>query len=68
MEESYRKGVASHPGPEPCVASRKAAIEALTGGNAGWVLNCEIIALDYARGHLERHEHASNHIEGPPST
>jgi hypothetical protein len=32
MEESYRKGVASHPGPESCVASREAAIEALTGG------------------------------------
>ena len=31
MKESYRKGVASHPDPESCVASRKAAIEALTG-------------------------------------
>jgi len=44
MKESYRKGVASHPGPESCVASRKAAIEALTGGSAGRVLSCEIIA------------------------
>jgi hypothetical protein len=43
MEESYRKGVASHPGPESCVVSRKAAIEALTGGSAGRVLSCEII-------------------------
>jgi hypothetical protein len=31
MEESYRKGLANHPDPESCVASRKAAIEALTG-------------------------------------
>src|SRR5437764_4923668 len=44
MKESYRKGVANHPDPESCVASRKAAIEALTGAHAGWVLSCEIIA------------------------
>jgi hypothetical protein len=30
MKESYGKGVANHPDPESCVASRKAAIEALT--------------------------------------
>jgi len=45
MKESHRKGLASHPGPESCVASRKAAIEALTGGSAGRVLSCEIIAI-----------------------
>ena len=44
MEESYRKGLANHPGPESCVASREAAIEALTGGSAGRVWSCEIIA------------------------
>jgi len=49
MKESYRKGVASHPGPESCVASRKAAIEALTGGSAGRVLSCEIIATGVPR-------------------
>ncbi len=43
MKESYRKGIASHPGPESCVVSREAAIEALTGGSAGRVLSCEII-------------------------
>jgi hypothetical protein len=32
MNESYRKGVASHAGPESRVASREAAIKALTGG------------------------------------
>jgi len=44
MKESYRKGVAGHPDPESCVAGREAAIEALTGAHAGWVLSCEIIA------------------------
>jgi hypothetical protein len=31
MKESYRKGIASHPGPESCVVGREAAIEPLTG-------------------------------------
>ena len=44
MKESRGKGVASHPDPESCVGSRKAAGEALTGAHAGWVLSCEIIA------------------------
>jgi hypothetical protein len=45
MKESHRKGIASHPDPESCVASREAAIEALTGAHAGRVLSCEIIAI-----------------------
>src|SRR5206468_5987628 len=44
MQESHRKGVAIHPDPESCMASREAAIEALTGAHAGRVLSCEIIA------------------------
>jgi hypothetical protein len=44
MKESPRKGVATHPDPESCMVSRKAAIEALTGAPAGRVLSCEIIA------------------------
>jgi hypothetical protein len=28
MKESYGKGVATHPDPESCMASREAAIEA----------------------------------------
>src|SRR5450631_4495987 len=44
MKESYRKGVASRPGPESCAASREAAVEALTGGSAGRVWSWEIIA------------------------
>src|SRR5215472_4395736 len=36
--ESHRKGLANHPGPESWMASREAAIEALTGEHAGRVL------------------------------
>jgi hypothetical protein len=32
MKESYREGVASRPGPEPCEGGRKAALEALDRG------------------------------------
>jgi len=32
MKESYREGVANHPGPEPCEGSRKAVFEALDRG------------------------------------
>ena len=48
MKESHRKGVASHPDPESCMASREAAIEALTGAHVGRVLSCEIIAIQSA--------------------
>ena len=34
MKESYRKGVANHPGPEPCEGRREAALEALDRGEA----------------------------------
>ena len=42
MKESYRKGLANHPGPESCVVGRKADHEALTGVQAGWVSSREI--------------------------
>ena len=32
MKESYREGVANHPGPEPCEGGREAALEALDRG------------------------------------
>ena len=32
MKESYRKDLASHPGPEPCEGGRKDALEALDRG------------------------------------
>ena len=42
MQESYGEGVASHPGPESCVAARKDGDEALTGVRAGRPWNREI--------------------------
>jgi hypothetical protein len=66
MKESYRKGVASRPGPESCVASGEAAIEALTGGSAGRVLSCEIIAtgvptlFSIAEGHRTARQSSDN--------
>src|SRR5215470_2417463 len=41
MKESYRKGVANYPGPEPCEGNREAALEALDRGYAGWVMSSE---------------------------
>ena len=32
MKESYREGVASHPGPQTCEGGREAALEALERG------------------------------------
>jgi RNA-directed DNA polymerase len=42
MQESYGEGVATHTGPESCVAGRKDGDEALTGERAGRPLNREI--------------------------
>src|SRR5262245_30927361 len=42
MKESYRKGLASRPGPESCGSSRKAPAEAVTGAHAGQPSSCEI--------------------------
>ena len=32
MKESYREGIANHPGPESCEGGREAALEALDRG------------------------------------
>ena len=42
MKESHGEGVATHTGPELCVASREAGDEALAVGRAGQVLSPEI--------------------------
>jgi len=54
MKESYREGIANHPGPEPCEGSRKAALEALDRGTVGWVLSSEISQCEGADG-VRRH-------------
>ena len=43
MKEPYKKGVATHLGPESCAGDRKGVGEALTGENAGQPLSSEII-------------------------
>ena len=46
MQEPHGEGVASHTGPESCVAARKGRGEALTGAHAGRVLSRENL-FDY---------------------
>jgi hypothetical protein len=45
MKESYRKDLASHPGPESCAGTGDSAREVLTGVHVGQVLSCEIRRL-----------------------
>ena len=57
MKESYRKDLASHPGPESCACVGNGPREVLTGVHAGQVLSCEIrcfgvpTLLSEAEGH-----------------
>ncbi len=41
MKESYSEGLANHADPESCGDTGNGISEALTGGNAGWVLSSE---------------------------
>ena len=45
MQEPYGEGVASHTGPESCVAVREGGSEALTGERAGRVFSRERTSL-----------------------
>jgi hypothetical protein len=38
MQESYRKGIASHPDPRSCGGRREVTTEAWIGGSAGWAI------------------------------
>ena len=59
MKVRYRKGVATHPGPESCVGAREVVGEALTGEAAGQPLSREIgksgvpTPLSYAEGNTK---------------
>src|SRR5205823_1642460 len=59
MKVRYRKGVATHPGPESCGGDREVVGEALTGEPAGQPLSREIgksgapTPLSYAEGNTE---------------
>ena len=65
MKESYREGVASHPGPEPCEGSRKTALEALDRGICRLGIELrkrqfrEPTASDCQEGHDAAHTNAS---------
>ena len=41
MKEPYRKGLATHPGPESCAGGREVSGEALAGAHAGQALSSE---------------------------
>ena len=68
MQESYREGVASHPGPESCAGGREASGEALTGVHAGRLLSREInqirvpTSLDGAEGNTTVRDSASSRL------
>ena len=38
MQESHRKGLASHPDPRSCGGHREVAAEAWIGASAGWAI------------------------------
>jgi hypothetical protein len=38
MQESYRKGIASHPDPRSCGGRREVTTEAWIGASAGWAI------------------------------
>src|SRR3970040_916474 len=50
MQESYREGVANHPGPEPCGGGRKDQTEAWDGGFGGLVLELRNRVFQDAHG------------------
>ncbi len=66
MKESYRKDLASHPGPESCAGIGNDAREVLTGAHVGQVLSCEIkrlgvpTLLSDAEGNIWRDDMASS--------
>src|SRR5713101_3924592 len=62
MQESHREGVATHPDPESCVASRKATTEALTGAHVGRVSSCEIIASGVPTPYHEAEGHTARGV------
>jgi hypothetical protein len=59
MKEPYRKGLASHPGPQSCAGGRKVAGEALAGAHAGQPLSAVM-----KRGRIEDIQgiHADNSL------
>jgi len=59
MKESYREGVANHPGPEPCGCSRKAAPEALDRGICRLGIELRNYAFQEAHGVAQPEGHTT---------
>jgi hypothetical protein len=64
MKEPYGEGVASHTGPESCVAARESGREALTGEVAGRVLSRE---RPQTSGRRRRGERRKARFEASPT-
>ena len=64
MKESRREGIASHPAPESCAASRKAVREALTGAHAGGTSSCEISGSGVPTSSTETEGHTVGSVNG----
>ena len=45
MQESYRKGLASHPDPRSCGGRHEAAAEAWIGASTGWAIELRKAAI-----------------------
>ena len=73
MKEPYTEGVATHGGPESCVAARKDGGEALTGVCTGAVLSREIRQFGVSTLLCEAEDHTdltaiARWGRAPPST
>src|ERR1039457_5628642 len=61
MQESYREGIANHPGPEPCQGSREAALEALHRGICRLSIELRTSVFQDAHGVRPSEGHATAH-------
>jgi hypothetical protein len=62
MKESYREGVANHPGPEPCKRGRKAALEALDRGICRLGIELRNYAFQEAHGVAQPEGHKAARV------
>lgn len=64
MKESYREGLAIHPGPEPCEGGRKAALEALDRGICRLGIELRNPAFQDADGVRRPEGNTAVHVKG----
>jgi len=63
MKEPYKKGVATHLGPESCADGRKTVGEALTGENAGQPSSSEITSIGVPTLWSDGEGHTANSVQ-----